>query len=149
MKKAIMICMFSMVVAISSAFANNVEGVNEKVLNNFKKEFVQAREISWEVTKEFVKATFSLNDQILFAYYSPDGEKIALLRNLRSTQLPMNLANRLKKSYENYWITDLFEIAGNDETAYYVTLENADQKITLRSSGTSEWMAYKKIEKTF
>lgn len=147
MKKAILICMLSMVVAISSAFANKAEGVNDRILNNFKKEFVQARDISWEVNKEFVKATFSLNDQVLYAYYTPTGERIALIRNLRTNQIPMHLVNRLKKSFSDYWVTDLFEIAGSDETAYYVTVENADMKITLKSVGTTDWTTYKKVEK--
>jgi hypothetical protein len=38
-------------------------------------------------------------------------------------------------------------VAKNDGTSYYITLENADTKIVLKTSGGSEWNIYQKIRK--
>jgi hypothetical protein len=57
------------------------------------------------------------------------------------------LTAELKKNYEGYWITDLFEIATDSQTSYYVTLENADHKIVLESVGVQGWQSYKKEKK--
>ncbi|HLZ89425.1 MAG TPA: hypothetical protein VKQ52_19355, partial [Puia sp.] len=65
-----------------------------------------------------------------------------------SDQLPINLLTSLKKEYGDYWISDLFEIASDDQTNYYVTLETADKKIVLKSQGTEFWNEYKKEKKT-
>jgi hypothetical protein len=53
----------------------------------------------------------------------------------------------LKRDYSGYWISDLFEIASDDQTSYYVTLENMDKTIVLKSAGTSLWNVYTKIKK--
>lgn len=136
-----------LVMGISNLFANNFEGVNEQVLKSFNKEFALAREVNWEVNKQFIKVNFSLNGQILIAYYSADGERIAMARNVTTPQLPMSLNNGLKESYSGYWVTDLFELTRKGESTYYVTIENADQKIILNSLGIDGWAKYKSEKK--
>jgi hypothetical protein len=133
-----------------SSFANvNVNGneVNQQAVQSFKKDFVNATGVTWEQTADYVKATFRLNDQVLFAYYNTNGELQAVVRNIVSDQLPISLLTELKKNYSGYWISDLFEIASNDETSYYVTLENSDKKIVLKSEGTSNWGQFAKAKK--
>src|SRR5512139_1604507 len=124
MKKRILVLALMIAFGVSGAFANNAEGVNDKVLHSFKKEFAEARDIQWEKSKEYIKATFSLNEQVMFAYYAEDGNLLAVSRNLTSGQLPINLLTDVKKNYSNYWITQLFEIASKSENSYYITLEN-------------------------
>jgi len=88
-----------------------------------------------------------MNEQTLFAFYSMTGEFMAVTRYISSFQLPLNLQSNLKKSYSNYWITDLFEMANHDGTAYYVTLETADSKIVLKSIDGSDWSVFQKSKK--
>jgi hypothetical protein len=68
-------------------------------------------------------------------------------RYISSFQLPLNLQSSLRKSYSNYWISDLFELANHDGTGYYVTLETADVKIILKSTDGSNWSVYEKTQK--
>jgi hypothetical protein len=53
----------------------------------------------------------------------------------------------LKNDYSSFWVSDLYEMSKNDGTSYYITLENADQKIVLRSSNGSAWTLHKKTGK--
>jgi len=53
---------------------------------------------------------------------------------------------QVKRNYSDFWISDLFEVNSNGETNYYITLENADKKITLRSSD-NEWNQFSKSPK--
>jgi hypothetical protein len=62
-------------------------------------------------------------------------------------QLPISLQTSLKKQCGDLWISDLFEVANDQGTSYYVTLENADTKIVLKSSG-SDWTTYQKQRKS-
>ena len=130
-----------------SSFANTVAEVNQTVIKSFQKEFNNASNVEWTLVNGLNKATFTLNGNVLFAFYTNSGERIALTRNLTSDQLPIVLTSDLKKNYEGYWITDLFEIATDNQTSYYVTLENADQKIILESVGVQGWQSYKKEKK--
>jgi len=72
---------------------------------------------------------------------------IAVTRFVSPLQLPHKLQNGLKKSYKDFWISDLFEVRNSDEHSYYVTLENADAKIVLRSVDKTNWRLFEKIEK--
>ena len=97
---------------------------------------------------KFLKATFSLNGQVLTAYYFSNGDLQAVVRNITSDQLPLNLLTSLRRDYTEYWITDLFEISSNGETTYYVSIENSDKKIVLKSDDLSFWGVYSKEKKT-
>ena len=111
------------------------------------KDFNSATNIRWQKEKNLDKATFNFNNQVMFAYYDLNGCLIVASRNIVSENLPIKLQAALKNSYSNYWISDLFENAAHDETTYYVTLENADQKIILKSNDSNEWSVYQRVNK--
>ena len=146
MKKIMM--MLALVLTLTTSFAfTGEEAVNKKALNSFKSEFAGATDAAWTTGSNYYKVAFTMNDQKLFAFYNSDGEFMAVTRYISSFQLPLRLQGTLKKSYGNYWITDLFEMAASDETGYYVTLENADTKIVLRSIDGNDWSVYQKSKK--
>ena len=146
MKKRILTWLLLVTISTGSAFANE-ETVSQQVLNSFKKEFVDAKDVNWQSTKEYVKATFSLNDQVMFAYYSQSGELLAITRNISSEKLPISLLTSLKKNYGSYWITELFEMVADGNGTYYITLENADVELVLKSDEFGGWEVYKKSKK--
>jgi hypothetical protein len=130
---------------VSSSFAatttsNNDE--NQVILASFRKDFRTAELIGIEAKKEYTKVTFKLNNLVLFAFYSENGDLIAVVRNILSSHLPIQLLMDLKQNHSNCWITDLFEIDSNGETNYYVTLENGDSQVTLRSTSSNNWETY-------
>lgn len=143
MKKIIL--MLAITISTLSAFAG--EEVNPRVLASFKNEFASAKEVAWTVTPDYFKAEFTFNGQYVNAFYNPDGELMGLTRNITSLELPMNLQASLKKSYEDFWISDLFEITRSSNTGYYITLENADTKIVLKATAGEDWSVYKKVKK--
>lgn len=147
--KKILLSIATLLIVSAGAFAanSNNDEVNQQALRSFKKDFAAATNIMWEQKANFAKATFSLNGQVLFAYYNDNGDLQAVVRNITSEQLPINLLTSLKNDYNDYWISDLFEVASDDQTNYYVTLENADKKIVLRSSGINSWDVYTKEKK--
>jgi hypothetical protein len=147
MKKMILVWALMLTVGLSSSFANFAETVSQQVVNAFKKDFSDAQNVTWEVGKTFTKATFKMHDQVLFAFYSKEGELTAVTRNIVSDQLPINLLTSLKKGYGDYWISDLFELAANGNTTYYVTLQDGDQQVILKSSGSINWEVFKKEKK--
>lgn len=147
MKKSILMWAMMLTMGFTSAFANNEENVNQKAVSAFKKDFTSAQDVKWEANKDFSKATFKINDQVMFAYYSQTGELMAVTRNILSSQLPINLLANLKKNFGAYWISDLFEISSSSDASYYVTLQNGDQTLVLKSNGITAWEVYKKEKK--
>lgn len=140
--------LLTLVIAVSSlgaAFAG--EEVSAKVLGAFKKDFTYAREITWTVADHYYQASFIYNDQYVSAYYSPEGELIGLTRFISPTDLPLALQSDLKVNHADFWITDLFEVSKDGQTVYYITLEDADAKIVLKSVDGGSWENYKKVKK--
>ena len=146
MKKRILIFAL-LLTGISYSFANTDDSINKRAVASFNKEFVNARDIKWERKNGFVLATFCLNNEVMFAYYTTDGEMMAIVRNMLSDKLPIPKLLSLHKDYSGYWISNLFEISTSEGTAYYVTVENADFKVTLKSLGDENWETYSREEK--
>ena len=150
-KKLALMIAFLLTACVSYSFATPTttptDEVSGEIKASFHKEFRNAQIIGSEVRKNFTKLTFKMNDIVLFAFYSDNGQLLAVTRNILSSQLPISLQLNLKKSYGNYWITELFEINGEGQNCYYVTLENADKKLTLRSTGDETWEVYEKSDK--
>jgi hypothetical protein len=146
-KKIALAVALLLTVGISSSFANPTEGHNDAVNASFHKDFKKAELLTTEPGKNYTKLTFKMNDMVLSAFYGEDGQLLAVTRNIRSNQLPIQLLLQIKKDYTAYWISDLFEFSSDGSSAYYITLENADSKVTLRSSGSDTWEVYTKKTK--
>ena len=147
MKKTILTIGMMLTVALTTAFASDGTTNTSKAQTSFGNNFTGASNVSWQQDAGFAKATFTMSNQVMFAYYNEDGELMAVVRNILSEQLPINLQTELKKKYNDRWISNLFEMAKEGQTTYYVTLESADETITLQSTDFNTWSVFKKAKK--
>lgn len=129
-----------------TSFAHDKE-TPDAALQSFKSSFKNATEVSWTATNDYYKATFTLNGQNVSAFYDGDGKMIAITRNISPSQMPIVLQSNIKKDYENFWISNLFEVASDQGTNYYITLENADTRLVLKSIA-GEWNVYHRERKS-
>ncbi|MHA4811139.1 hypothetical protein ACX0G9_23735 [Flavitalea flava] len=149
-KKAAFVLALLLTVCTTYSFATPISKTDElswQVKTSFKKEFRNAEIVSTEVNGKFTKLTFRMNNMVLFAFYSDKGELLAVVRNILSSQLPLNLMIDLKKDYARYWITELFELNGDGQNCYYVSLENETSTLILRSVDNDNWEVYKQTYK--
>ena len=147
MKRTILAMAVTLIVGLTSAFANKNEGVNQQAVASFNKDFASAKNVIWQQEKDYVKAIFTMNNQVMFAYYNENGELLGVTRNILSDHLPIQLLADLRKNYSDYWISDLFEIASENQTTYYISIENAGKSVVLKSNDYNEWTVYKKTKK--
>ena len=131
----------------TKSFATDVK-ISPVVLESFSTSFEDASEVKWSVSNELYRADFNFNDQYISAYFDAGGNIVAEVKNITSLQLPLCLQKGLKKHLQNLWITELFEVNNNEGTSYYVTLENADTKLVLKSTGTAGWSTFQKQRKS-
>jgi len=143
-KKIAFVAAMILTVGVSSSFAHTND---DDVKASFRKDFKKAEIMTTETGKSFTKLTFKMNDVIMYAFYSENGQLLAVTRNIRSNQLPIQLLLDVKKDYSEYWISDLFELTGEGASNYYITLENADTRVTLRSVGSDSWEVYERKAK--
>ena len=145
MKKLVLL--LALVVTTHLSFASRVPFATSSVIRSFDKNFYRATEVEWQHSEAYEKANFFLNNQFMNAYYTPDGELIAVVRNILSDQLPLKLLLELKKNYSGFWISELFEVVNGSNDEYYITLENANEKLTLKAKPNKSWKVYQKIVK--
>jgi hypothetical protein len=146
MKKMMLALAMMFTLGTTYAFSGE-EAVNKETLAAFNKEYAGATNVAWTAGSEYYKVSFNMGDQKLFAFYNPEGEFLAVTRYISSLQLPLNLQTGLKKNYTSYWISDLFEMSNHDGTAYYVTIESADNRVVLKSVNGNDWSVYQKSKK--
>lgn len=139
MKKMMVAAFVLLMVGITSAFAEKAGGGSEEAVKSLNKEFANAKNVKWEQSKDYLKASFTINNQVLFAVYNNNGELQSVMRNIVSEQLPLSLLTTLKSGYSDYWITELYEVAADGQTSYFVTLENPDAKVVLKSNAEYNW----------
>jgi len=144
MKKTALITALFLLTAVTGLFAKDDDKLNSAVRANFVKEFKSATDVHWQWQKDYELATFNLNGQVMTAYYNHEAVLVALIHHIPIDHLPIFLMQDIKKSYNDYWVTELFEAAVDGDSHYYLTLENSDQVVKLKSAGSTYWT----VEKT-
>ncbi len=61
-------------------------------------------------------------------------------RNILSNELPRTLRKNIKREFKDYWITGLYEVVANKQHSYFITVENADQTISLSARSSKTWI---------
>lgn len=144
MKKIILL--LAITISALSAFAID-STIDHRILKAFEQEFSTAKDVTWSRGTDYYKAEFTFNGICVNAFYNKDGELMGLTRYITSLDLPLKLQANLKKSHSGFWIKDLFEVTMSESTAYYITLEDADNIVVMKASADGDWSIYKKVKK--
>jgi hypothetical protein len=145
MKKIVLVITFILTL-VALAFANE-EKIKPEVLDAFKTKFSNAQDVTWVAGNNYFKASFNYYGSPMFAWYTPSGKLMGVTRYMSSTELPLYLRNTLKEKYTLYWISNVVEESNKNGFSYYITLENADTKIVLKSKSGNDWTIYSKQQK--
>jgi hypothetical protein len=129
------------------SFAAVTPSGTSSILTSFNRDFHKAAYAQWQHYEAYDKVSFLLDNRFMTAYYTLNGELIAVTRNIISEQLPLKLILELKKNYSNLWISELFEVVRGSVDQYYITLENANEKLILKAKAHKSWKLYQKIVK--
>jgi hypothetical protein len=148
MKKKILILTTALVLTLAASYANGNENkIPDNVSSVFARDFSRARDINWELYKGYYKASFLDMGRTLYAFYNADAEFIGMASNLPADRLPDGLQSDIKKKYEGFWISDLFQVTNGVSPAYFITIENADRKIILKAESNQSWSHYAEVKK--
>src|SRR5258706_15559285 len=79
MKKKILLGTVVFTLICSYSFADYKDkGISKRAKASFRHEFVNAEGVQWEDWWLFVKASFRMHDQVLSAYFYPEGDLLAV-----------------------------------------------------------------------
>ncbi len=146
MKKIILTLMTAFILTITVGYAAKIDSnVPQYVESAFNSNFNFAKNVQWQKMDNYYEVIFNQHGRTLFAFYSEDADFMGIANYILSDRLPETLKSDLKTKYSNYWISDLFTYSINDKPGYVVTLENADQKIMLKSDNGKTWHLYRSV----
>jgi len=146
MKKLFTIALLALTI-VTSAFANSSETVSKYVTNRFKTDFKNASEVSWTSKADYVKASFTLNDKKMEAYYNRRGEVIAKSTNISLDELPVNVKRSFAKKFEGYTVKEAILFEGTEENAYYISAENEKETVILKVDQDNQLKNFKRTKK--
>ena len=145
MKKFFFIALMAVGLA-SSAFAGT-SSVNISVLNNFKSSFGNANDISWTLKDDFAKATFTLNNVKMEAFFNSAGELIGTSKNISMDEVPVSAKRTFAKKFGGYTVTEAIHFEGADENAYYISADNNSESVIIKLAENGQVTTFKKTIK--
>ncbi len=116
---------------ITSAFASPV---STRAMDHFSRSFANAKSVSWKTTNGYAKASFTLNNEKVDAFYDNYGEMIGISKVMAFDKLPKAALETLttKYTYPAYQLKDCIEFTNADnEKNYYVSFETQTGSIFL------------------
>lgn len=136
MKKLFITALLAASVAVS-AFASDANKINSAAVNNFEVAFKHASDVSWTANKDYLKATFVLNNTRMEALYSPHGDFIGTTKGVTLEELPVNAKRTFAKKYAGYTVKEAIRFEGNEEGAYFISADNERESVVLKVSDNS------------
>lgn len=131
MKKLIIAALIAVSVS-ASAFAQDVNQIDEKTVANFESAFAGASNVEWISKENFTKASFIQNEQKVEVFYNLDGEFMATTTQIKMDEVPTFAKRTFAKNYSYYTIKEAFKFEADDETAYYIAAENEKENMVLK-----------------
>jgi hypothetical protein len=130
----------------TSAFAGPKK-VSSFAQRNFQTEFTQASDISWTAGDEYAKATFTLNNVRMEAFYNPDGEIIGTSKAITLDQIPVSAKRNFAKKFGNYDVKQAIRFEGTDEAAYFISAENEKEAVVIKVTDRNDISTFSRTKK--
>ncbi len=108
----------------ASAWASPSPIENEKAQEAFKKEFSEAKEVSWTQKEGYYLVSFKLNNDWMLAWYTNEGEMQAVQRSIQTSQMTYLAAKAVDQLAEKKTLLNIAEISKEGELFYLVKIDD-------------------------
>lgn len=144
MKKFILAA-FAVILLSSAAIANHTTAATA-ISRQFKADYPGAAITGVHTGKEHTTIHFTLNNQLMQAFYDNEGNKLATSRNIGLGSLPAAAQQTLVLQYGGYTATEAIEIDHvQDGLHYYVRMQQDNRQVILCISAEGRVSVFKKM----
>jgi len=119
----------------TSAFASN--NANSKALVHLGTNYSAAKNVSWTITDEFEKASFTIGNEKNDVYYTVYGDFFGSSKTMAFDKLPKSALEIITTEYTfpDYQLTDCIEFTDSDNNkSFYVSFDINNETIILSIS---------------
>jgi len=156
MKKLLFVIALSLLTVSTYAIDRNddIKKVSYTALRQFETDFQSAKDVSWKINDQYVKATFTSEGKNMAALYNIQGEYLGVVQYLDYEQVPLKARNEIEKRYSSYTFSSALKIVGrpndrsdfNDVGTYWVDLANDTKQVYLSVSPSLSVSLFKTLE---
>lgn len=139
-----------MLLAVASSFfakATPPEGIPPHAVKAFETTFTNAQHVSWAVENDLYRTNFLAGDRFASAYFDETGSLVVVTRNITQHEIPFVLQSKLSNDYGKYEIKEIVEASDQWGIHYYLTMENDQHKVILKSASGTYWNKISKTKK--
>jgi len=158
MKKLLIVIALALVTASSFAIdrtdlKDDVKKVSYTTLRQFEDDFKSAKDISWRINQQYVKATFTSEGKKMAALYDLQGSYLGAVEYLAYEQLPEKARTEMEKRFKDYAFSSALKIVSrpegntdfNDVGTYWVDLINDAKQLYVSVSPALSVALFKTI----
>jgi hypothetical protein len=126
--------------------------VTYSVKSEFDSTFSEATNVSWTVTSNVQKATFTLNDVKMTAFYNLQGEYLGVTQDVAYTALDAKAQKQIATKYAGYKVGEVIKLTtpddetNSDQTIYFVDLAGKTDELLVRVNNSSDVFFFQKIK---
>ncbi len=127
--------LFSALIAVSistGSFAQDVIANNQKAIDNFESLFSGASNVAWVAKEKLTIASFVQDQSKVEVFYNPDGDLIATTKEVKMDDLPTFAKRIISKKYSDYTVKEVFLFKADEETNYFISIENEKESLVLK-----------------
>ncbi|MDB5211750.1 MAG: hypothetical protein JWQ30_2577 [Sediminibacterium sp.] len=136
MKKFLIACLIVVSFATSS-FASNNATISSKAMAHLEANYSAAKNVSWTVSDNFEKASFTVGNEKVDVYYNEDGNLLGSTKTMAFDKLPKSALEILTTEYTfpDYELTDCIEYTDVDNNKnYFVSFDINSERVVLSVS---------------
>jgi len=126
--------------------------VTYSVKSEFDSTFSEATNVSWTVTSNVQKATFTLNDVKMTAFYNLQGEYLGVTQDVAYSALDAKAQKQIATKYADYKVGEVIKLTTpddettSDQTVYFVDLAGKTDELLVRVNNSSDVFFFQKIK---
>lgn len=145
MKKFIVI---AATVFVSMASFASVDPITGKVLESFRTEFADAKNVQWKSLEDagLFQATFNYRNAEISAFYDAEGSLVATARYINKANLPIMVTKSIQEKYPEHVMKNVIEHIANGTTTYHVTLHGEKSSMIVSATPAGSLSIFKKIK---
>ncbi|OOQ62120.1 hypothetical protein [Mucilaginibacter pedocola] len=115
---------------------DGTENVSYAALTKFNNDYAGAENVSWKVSNNFQKVTFTLDGTKMSAFYNLRGEVMGVTQNVQFNALPEKARKEIAAKYEGYFAKEVIKLETGedsfDNTVYFVDLAKDGKELLVR-----------------
>lgn len=126
--------------------------VSFSVKSEFDSTFSEATNVSWTVTSNVQKATFTLNDVKMTAFYNLQGEYLGVTQDVAYSALDDKAQKQIAAKYADYNVGEVIKLTtadnetNSDQTVYFVDLTGKTDELLVRVNTSDDVFFFQKVK---